>query len=502
MVPAVKRMRLFLYYVCATVLALAAIYGVLLLGTSLPVSAKAMAFHAHALVAAHDSTGPAGLLAALQENLRDPLSKLLTQWLVVLVSARLLGSVFARVGVPSVVGEITAGILLGPSLFGFIAPNAFAFVFPRNSLGALQLVSQVGICLFMFAVGTELNLTQLRPKGRVAVAVSHASIALPFVLGVALAYPLFSQMAGDHAVFTSFALFMGICMSITAFPVLARILHERRMTETELGNMAIACAAVGDVTAWILLTFVVAIGRAASLDAAVMTIVLTLMFIAIMTTGVRRALGSWISRESLGGGELPNGALSLAATVLVAASFSTEVIGIHALFGAFLAGAIMPGGVEGRRRIAAPFLKLSSTLLLPLYFAFTGLRTSISLLDGAQAWLLCLLIIIAATVGKLGASAAAARLSGMGWRESLQLGVLLNTRGLIELIALNLGYDLGILSPRIFTILVIMALVTTLMTGPLLTLFGGLHTFLRVPPQHLHTPQASGPVHPFIPRGP
>ena len=475
MIAAVKRMRLFIYYIGVTAVALGAIYGMLRLGTSLPVSPRAMALHTHAVAAAHDSAGSSGLLAALQENLREPMSKLLTQLLVVLVAARLLGSAFARFGLPSVVGEITAGILLGPSLFGLVAPNAFTFIFPHDSLGALRLVSQVGICLFMFAVGTELNVTQLRPKGRAAVAVSHASIAVPFVLGVVLAYLLFKQMAGDRALFTSFALFTGISMSITAFPVLARILQERGMTATELGNMAIACAAVEDVTAWILLTFVVAIGRAASLDAAVLSIVLTLVFIAVMILGVRRALRSWISKESLNRGEeLSTGALSIVATVLVAASFSTEAIGIHALFGAFLAGAIMPNTVEGRRRIAAPFLKLSSTLLLPLYFAFTGLRTSITLLDGAQTWLLCLLIIFTATAGKLGAGAAAARLSGMSWRESLQLGALINTRGLMELIALNIGYDLGILSPRIFTILVTMALVTTLMTGPLLTLFGKL----------------------------
>ncbi len=464
--------------------ALAAIYGMLRLGTSLPVSAKAMAIHTHALLAA-DSIGANGLITAFQENLQEPMSKLLTQLLVVLVCARLLGSAFARCGVPSVVGEITAGILLGPSLFGLIAPDAFAFIFPRDSLGALRLVSQVGICLFMFAVGTELNVTQLKPKGRAAVAVSHASIALPFVLGVVIAYPLFNRMAGDRAMFTSFALFTGISMSITAFPVLARILQERRLTATELGNMAIACAAVEDVTAWILLAFVVAIGRAVSLYAAVLTIALTLVFIVVMTTGVRRVLGSWISKARLDGGEVSSGALSIIVTVLIAASFSTEVIGIHALFGAFLAGAIMPGGIEARRRIAAPFLKLSSTLLLPLYFAFTGLRTSVSLIDGAESWLLCLLIIVAATVGKLGAGAVAARLSGMSWRESLQLGALINTRGLMELIALNIGYDLGVLSPTMFTILIIMALVTTLMTGPLLTLFGRLPTAARASAQHL-----------------
>jgi Kef-type K+ transport system membrane component KefB len=466
----VKRIRFFLYYLCLAGVTSAAIYWIVRHGDSLPASAQAMPLQ---------TSGTHGLFAGLQENLRQPLSQLLAQLLIVLVSARLIGSAFARLGIPSVVGEITAGILLGPSLFGLIAPNAFAFVFPVESLGALGLVSQLGICLFMFAVGTELNLAQLRPKGRTALAVSHASIAIPFLLGVVLALPLFNSMAGDRAVFTSFALFMGISMSITAFPVLARILQERRMAESEVGTLAIACAAVDDATAWILLAIVVAIGRATSIDAAAVTVILVFAFTAVMTTGLRLALRSKIENEQ------SSVELSSVVIILIAAAFATEAIGIHALFGAFLAGAITPGGAGDRRRIAAPFLKLSSTLLLPPYFAFTGLRTSLSLLEGAQAWLLCLLIIIVATIGKLGAGAAAARLSGMGWRESFQVGVLLNTRGLMELIALNLGYDLGILSARMFTILVIMALVTTLMTGPLVTLFGRLSTLPGRPPEHL-----------------
>jgi Kef-type K+ transport system membrane component KefB len=424
------------------------------------------------------------LLASLHDHLAQPLSHLLLQLLVVLSAARLTGYAFTRVGIPAVVGEMTAGILLGPSLLGLVAPYAFAFVFPASSLGVLSLVSQLGICLFMFAVGAELNLAQLRQRARTAAAVSYASMAVPFMLGIALAYPLFDRMAGERAGVMSFALFVGISMSITAFPVLARILQERRLTGVSVGNLALACAAVDDVTAWTLLTFVVAVAGAASLDDVIATIVLVLLFVATMVFGVRRMLQAWLSADILKAEGPSSRTLTIAGGVFVAASFSTEVIGIHALFGAFLAGAIMPGGDDFRRRLAALFSKLTSTLLVPLFFAFTGLRTQIALLDGAQAWMLCLVIVAVATLGKLGTGTVVAHWAGLGWRESLQLGALLNTRGLMELIALNIGYDLGILSPQIFTILVIMALMTTFMTGPLLTLFEKRPAALSVQQEH------------------
>jgi len=261
-------------------------------------------------------------------------------------------------------------------------------------------------------------------------------------------------------------------MSITAFPVLARILQERGMSRTFLGSTAIACAAVDDVTAWSILAFVVAIARATSLSGSVLNLLLVLMFVAIMSFGVRRALPRLLGSEQLAQEEPSRGTLATIACVVVAAALSTEVIGIHALFGAFLAGAIMPETHGFRRKINVRVENFSSVLLLPLFFVFTGLRTQIRLLDNLEGWMLCLLIIAVASLGKLGGSAVAARFTGMNWSESLQLGALMNTRGLMELIALNIGYDMGILSPRIFAMLVIMALATTMLTGPLLTLFG------------------------------
>jgi len=410
--------------------------------------------------------------AAFQANLEHPLSRLLIQLLVIIAAARLLGNLFVRFGVPAVVGEMTAGILLGPSLLGLLAPGTFAMIFPADSLGALRLISQVGICLFMFAVGMELNMQHVRSKAQAAVAVSHASITAPFLLGVALAYFIFTELAGPRANFVGFALFMGISMSITAFPVLARILQERNLTRTYLGNTAITCAAVDDVTAWSIMAFVVAIARATDLAGSMLTLFLSLSFVAIMILGVRRVLPQWLGNQQMAHEEPSSGTLAIVVCVVIAGALCTEIIGIHALFGAFLAGVIMPDTEGFRRKVRARVERFSSVLLLPLFFAFTGLRTQVGLLDDLNGWLLCLLIIVIATVGKLGASAVAARLSGMNWRESLQLGALMNTRGLMELIALNIGYDLGILSPRIFTMLVIMALVTTFLTGPLLTLFG------------------------------
>jgi Kef-type K+ transport system membrane component KefB len=265
---------------------------------------------------------------------------------------------------------------------------------------------------------------------------------------------------------------MGISMSITAFPVLARILQERGLSKTHLGSTAITCAAVDDVTAWSILAFVVAIARSTSIAASAFNLSLVLVFIAVMVWIVRPGLPRWLGQKRLDAENPSGGMLAVIVCGVLAAALATELIGIHALFGAFLAGVIMPHAGNLRHKLAVRVENFSSVLFLPLFFAFTGLRTQLGLLDDVQGWLICLGIIGVATLGKLGGSAVVARLTGMGWSDSLQLGALMNTRGLMELIALNIGYDLGILSPRIFTMLVIMALVTTAMTGPLLTLFG------------------------------
>jgi Kef-type K+ transport system membrane component KefB len=411
------------------------------------------------------------MLSGLAQNLEHPLSHLFLQLLVIIAVARVMGRLFTAIGQPAVVGEMAAGILLGPSLFGLLAPEIFAFIFPSSSLGALRLFAQIGVCLFMFAVGMELNVEHVKQKAQTAVLVSHASIAIPFLLGVILAWFLFSQLAAPGTTFMAFALFMGISMSITAFPVLARILQERGMSRTSLGSTALTCAAVDDVTAWSILAFVVAIARASSLTGAGLNLLLVLAFVVVMIWGIKRLLPSVLVIPPADLEDLPRGTLATVVCLVVASALCTEVIGIHALFGAFLAGAIIPQIGSLRQKIAVRVESFSSVFLLPLFFAFTGLRTQVGLLDDLQGWLIFLAVVAVATLGKLGGSAVTARLTGLNWSESLQLGALMNTRGLMELIALNIGYDLGILSPRIFTMLVIMALVTTMMTGHLLTLF-------------------------------
>jgi Kef-type K+ transport system membrane component KefB len=459
--------RAALFYVVTLGVVIAAIAAVLHFGSSLPSpgGSQAVAQGAGASLAGQaDHTW-------IGTGLRGPLMRLLLQLLVIIAVARLVGKLFARVGQPSVVGEMSAGILLGPSLFGWLMPGAFAAVFPESSLGSLRLLSQIGVCLFMFTVGMELDVGQLRSRAHTALMVSHVSIVFPYLLGVVLAWFLFSDLAAAGARFTPFALFMGISMSITAFPVLARILRERRMTRTSLGSTALTCAAVGDVTAWCILAFVVAIARAASLEAAGLNLLLTAAFIAVMLWGARKALRAWLGEARLASEAPSESTLAAVVCLVIAAALAAELVGLHALFGSFLAGVIVPDRHGFRHKLDVRVENFSSVFLLPLFFAFTGLRTQVGLLHDASGWLVCLLIVAVATLGKLGGSALAARFTGMGWSESLQLGALMNTRGLMELIALNIGYDLGILSPRIFTMLVIMALVTTVLTGPLLTLF-------------------------------
>ncbi|MGH8592237.1 MAG: cation:proton antiporter [Gammaproteobacteria bacterium] len=408
--------------------------------------------------------------SAISENMKDPLSRLLLQVIIIVLATRAVGTIFVRCGQPAVVGEVLAGILLGPSLLGWVWPEAAGFIFPKESLGVLKLFSQIGVCLFMFVVGLELQVSHLRQKARTAVVVSHASIMFPYLLGVVAALFLYSHYAAPGASFPAFALFMGIALSITAFPVLARILAERGIAKTFLGSTATTCAAVDDATAWAILAFVVAIARATSVASTAFCLALVLVFVALMLFVVRPRLPRWLAVDRMEGGA-PSGAVLAAVLILLLTSaLATELIGIHALFGAFLAGVVMPQKKEFREYLIVRLENFSSLFLLPLFFAFSGLRTHVGLLNDATSWLVCLAIIGVATLGKLGGTMVTARLTGMNWNDSFALGALMNTRGLVELVALNIGYDLGILPPPIFAMMVLMALVTTFLTGPLLNL--------------------------------
>lgn len=385
--------------------------------------------------------------------------------LVIILTGRLLGLALRRLGQPLVIGEVFAGILLGPSLLGRVWPEAQAFVLPASLVPGLGVVSQLGVVLYMFVVGLGLDTRALHARGRAAVAISHASIVAPFTLGAALALLLYPRFSTSDVPFTVFALFVGVSLSVTAFPVLARILRDRGIERTALGATALACAAADDVTAWCLLAFVVSLAAATPAAAAV-TIGLAAGYAAFMLLVAR----PWIERRAATLTEVTTPVVGAAFLGLLASALATEVIGVHALFGAFLFGAILPSGGPLASELARRIEDLVTMLLLPAFFAFTGLRTRIDLLDGAGAWGACALVVLVATVGKVGGTAIAARVSGLGWREAAALGALMNTRGLMELIVLNVGLDLGILSPGLFAIFVVMALVTTFATAPMLRL--------------------------------
>ena len=387
---------------------------------------------------------------------------------VILVTARLIGWLFRRIQQPQVIGEMVAGILLGPSLLGWLAPDISAALFPSESLGFLNSLSQVGLVLFMFLVGLELNPKTLRERGPTAVITSQASIIAPFLLGALLALYLYPRLSDGSVTFSHFALFMGTAMSMTAFPVLARILTERNLLRTQLGTVTIACAAVGDVTAWCILAGVVLLVRATDLAVPLwLTLFGSAAYIGFMVFGVRRALRKLeaIYRRR---GTMTQDLLAFILLLILASAWVTEWVGIHALFGAFLVGAIMPKEHRFVHALSEKLEDLAVVLLLPLFFAFTGLRASIGLVNGAELWFYCGLIIIVAIAGKFGGSMLSARMTGMSWREAGALGILMNTRGLIELVVLNIGLDIGVISPALFTMMVIMALATTFMTTPLL----------------------------------
>ncbi|MBS1790294.1 MAG: cation:proton antiporter [Acidobacteria bacterium] len=393
---------------------------------------------------------------------------LIAQIAVILVVARLTGWLFGKLHQPRVIGEMVAGILLGPSLLGWTAPSVFNALFPPDKLGALNLLSQIGLLLFMFLVGLELDWKQLRELGRAAIITSQVSILAPFLLGFLLAAYLYPKVSDPRVSFTGFALFMSIAMSITAFPVLARILTERNLLRSKVGVLAVTCAAVNDVTAWCALACLVLIVRATASPVSLwVTLVGLGALLLAMLFVVKPALQRLVAQHEKRG-YLTHDHLALILLLTLASGWVTESLGLHALFGGFLTGVVMPMNHSFVQEIWQRLESLTMVMLLPLYFAFTGLRSSFLLISGAGMWVYCALIIAVAVIGKFGGSLLAAKFGGLPWREAAAVGVLMNTRGLVELIILNVGLDLGVLSPALFSAMVLMALVTTFMTSPLL----------------------------------
>ncbi|MBX7258884.1 MAG: cation:proton antiporter [Candidatus Hydrogenedentes bacterium] len=387
---------------------------------------------------------------------------------VIIVVTRAAGMLVGFLGQPLVMGEVIGGIVLGPSLLGRIAPETMDYVLPAGVAPFLGVIAQLGVILYMFLVGLELDLHLARRGVKATVFISNASIAAPFILGAGLAFPLHERFAPEGVGLTVFVLFLGVSMSITAFPVLARILADRRVQKTRLGVIALTCAAIGDATAWCLLAFVVSFAHDRAGDA-LQTLLLTIGFVALIV-GVGTPLAQrWVPRME----RRPQGALTVVFVAMLLSAVATEYIGIHAIFGAFLLGAIIPHDSRIASDLTHRLESFIGVLFLPVFFAYTGMRTQIGLISGVENWLFCGAIIAVACMGKFGGTYAAARLTGMPRREASALGVLMNTRGLVELIVLNIGLDLGVISPTLFAMLVLMALVTTFMTSPLLNLVMG-----------------------------
>jgi Kef-type K+ transport system membrane component KefB len=398
----------------------------------------------------------------------EVLLQVLLALVVVIIAARLCGALCRRFHQPAVIGEVIAGILLGPSLLGRISPDAMHAVLPSSAAPYLSIIAQIGVILFMFLVGLQLDAGQLRHRTHATISISHASILAPFVLGCALALWLYPRLGTENVPFTVFALFVGVSLSVTAFPVLARILTDRGLQDSHMGVVALTCAAVDDVTAWCLLAVVVAIAKVDA-TGALRTLLLTAGYIAVMLLVVRpivvRAV-RWSASRAVPGQTV----MSVVVIGLLLSTLATEAAGIHAIFGAFLLGAVIPHDTDLARDLARKLEDLVIVLFLPAFFAFTGLRTEIGLVSSPTEWMICAVITLTASVGKFGGSFAAARFAGFDRRDATSLGILMNTRGLMELIVLNLGLDLGILSPTLFTMLVLMAVLTTLATTPILDL--------------------------------
>ena len=395
------------------------------------------------------------------------LVKVLLALTVIIITARVTGALFSRFNQPAVIGEVVGGILLGPSLLGRLSPELMQSLLPADAAPFLNVIAQLGVILYMFLVGLELDLAVMTTRISTTLVISQASIIVPFAFGSVLATLIAAATAPPDVPFSSFLLFFGVSLSITAFPVLARILGDRGLQRTEMGMLALTCAAINDAIAWCLLAFVVGVMQDTAADA-IRTVALTFLYIALMLTAGRAIVSSAVARFDASP-RIGERSLALVLVAVLMSAVATEFIGIHAIFGAFLLGAIIPHHSRVAAQVTDRLADLVRVMFLPAFFAYTGLRTEIGLVHTLEDWLLCALIIVVATAGKFGGTAVAARAMGLSWRDSAALGALMNTRGLVELIVLNIGLDLGVISPRLFTMLVIMALVTTMMTAPMLT---------------------------------
>lgn len=434
-------------------------------------------------------------LTGLNQNFHHPLNLLLMQILLVLITARILTVFLRKIGQPSVIAEIVAGLALGPSFLGYFFPEASLFLFPNSSLGNLQIISQFGLIVFMFVVGMELDISVLKDKIQSAILISHSSIIIPFISGTSLAVYFFDKYAPNNISFLAFSLFLGIAMSITAFPVLVRIIQEKNLMKTQVGVISITCAAIDDISAWTILAIILAVIQGGSINIIGFIGILGSTYIISMIFIIRPILEK-ISKFYVTKEIISRGVLSALIILMLVSAMISETLGIHALFGAFLAGVIMPTNTRLRGILTEKLEDFSAIFLLPLFFAFTGIRTQVQLLNKPELYFDFFLVVLIASAGKILGSLFSAKISGNSWRDSTMIGILMNTRGLMELVVLNIGYDMGILSDEIFTMFVLMALGTTLITSPLIGLFRIKITDEKVP---LKEVQVSRVLIPFGP---
>ena len=410
-------------------------------------------------------------VSSVRAHAASDIGMLLIQLVVILLVVRVVGWLFARLRQPTVIGEILAGILLGPSLLGAVWPEAMETLFPVHSLGNLELLSQFGLILFMFTIGMELRMKDLKGQAQQAFIISQSGIIIPFILGIFLTYGLYSrpELLSEESSFLSLALFVGISLSITAFPVLARIIQERSLSHSHLGRLALSTAAMGDIVAWLMLAAIMAVSQGGSFTSALYNMLFLALYLAVIF-GILRPLFGLLGRRVRHREVLSKSLMGLIFILLMASAYFTEIMSMHALFGAFMLGLVMPENLDFRVIVKEKVEDLALLLLLPLFFVSSGLRTELGLVNTPQLWGLFGIFTLVAVVGKMGGTYLAARSCGIQRRESLYLGAYMNTRGLMELVVLRIGLDLGVLSTVLFTILVMMTLVTTVMTAPTLQL--------------------------------
>jgi len=404
----------------------------------------------------------------MAEHFQSSIGLLLLQIIAILLVCRLFGWLFHKIGQPTVIGEIVAGIVLGPSVLGHLLPDISAFLFRPDSLNNISTLSEFGLILFMFAIGMELDISEVKKKIGETLIISQTSIAVSFCFGILAAYISYDAYASKYTTFLPFALFVGIAMSITAFPVLARIIQEKGLTRSHLGVLALTSAASKDVISWCILAVVIAIAQAGSLVSAFYSIGFSILYLLFMFYAVRpfmKMVGNvYTNKEVIG-----KGIVASVFLLLIISSYLTEILGLHALFGAFFAGVVMPSNIKFRKILTEKVEDVSLALFLPLFFVSTGLRTEIGLLNTPELWGMCGIFTLIAIVGMFGGTTLATRFTGESWYDSLNMGALMNTRGLMELVILTIGYDMHILPPSIFVMLVLMTLITTFMTTPLVS---------------------------------